>query len=156
MKVTVIHKVVIAFLLPQCLGMIAGLVTAPNIPGWYVHLIKPSFTPPAWVFAPAWLILYVMMGAASFLVWRTGKDVRTLRLYFVHLGVNFLWSILFFGLHSPFWAFVDILVLWAMIAVLIVLFARVSRLAMVLLIPYWGWVSFAAVLNYSVWVMNRV
>lgn len=135
-----------------------GLFSVENVRVWYPTLLKPSFTPPGWVFGPVWVMLYLMMGLAFFLVLVSGGNREKVRpaaiLFCVHLLVNALWSAFFFGLRSPFLAFLDIIILWSMITVLVPVFWSISRLAGVLMIPYWLWVSFAGALNYAIWRMN--
>ena len=136
---------------------LGGLVTAPNIPNWYAQLAKPAWTPPDGVFGPVWTLLYAMMAVAAWLIWRQAGLVAArlpLGLFAVQLAFNSLWSILFFGLHSPGAAFVDIILLWAAILATLVAFWRQSRWAGGLLIPYLLWVSFATVLNFALWRMN--
>jgi len=142
----------------QAAGVAGSIFTAPAIPGWYEMLAKPMLTPPGWVFGPVWTILYVLMGVAAFIIWRQGLRKRPVRialgLFFVQLVLNTLWSILFFGLQNPAAAFVGILVLWAAILATIIAFAKLSRTAAWLLVPYLLWVSFATYLNYMIWMLN--
>ena len=136
---------------------LGGLVTAPNIPNWYAQLAKPGWTPPGGVFGPVWTLLYLMMAVAAWLIWRpTGLAGARLplALFGVQLAFNSLWSILFFGLHNPGAAFVDIVLLWGAIVATLVAFWRRSRWAGGLLVPYLLWVSFAAALNFAIWRMN--
>ncbi len=119
---------------------------------WYNSLPKPWFTPPSWFFGPAWTILYVLMAVAAVLVWRSKENGRgdrrkALVAFVVQLALNLAWTPLFFGLHRPDLAFVDIVLLWLAIVATIVLFSRVRRAAAWLLAPYLAWVSFALVLN---------
>lgn len=154
-----------AIKLVTCLAVTLGvsfagsLYTTPAVNTWYAALRKPPFTPPAWVFAPVWIALYVMMALAAFLVWRVGARSRwvvaALIGFAVQLGLNFLWSVIFFGWKQPGWAMVDIIALWIMIAATMVLFARVSAPASWLLAPYIIWVTFASVLNFEIWRLNR-
>lgn len=143
---------------PLAVGFAAGRWTAESVGTWYAELAKPMFTPPAWVFAPVWTALYVGMGVAAFLVWRVGSDRGAVREAFVWFGVqlvaNGLWSILFFGLRSPGLAFAEILVLLALIVVTLRRFLAQSGAAGALLLPYLGWVGFAALLNLSIWRLN--
>lgn len=151
-------RLIIAVLVAQSAGLIGSLFTTPAIPTWYVHLDKPGFTPPGWIFGPVWITLYALMGIASFWVWQKREANPTankaLVVYAVHLVLNALWSFLFFGLKSPGLAFVEIVVLWCMILAVINLFLRVDPRAAYLMIPYILWVSFAAVLNFAIWRMN--
>jgi translocator protein len=140
-------------LLVLCLavGAGAGFLTAQSVLTWFPTLVKPSFNPPAWVFAPVWTTLYIMMALAAWLVWlRKGSLV----LFYVQLALNFAWSLLFFGLHSPAMALVDIVVLWVAILLTLLAFWKVDRRAGWLLVPYLAWVSFAGVLNASIWWLN--
>ena len=119
--------------------------------------MQPTWAPPAWLFGPVWSLLYAMMAVAAWLVWRDGgwqKNRAALTLFVLQLGFNALWSWLFFAWHMGAWAFADIALLWLLIATTIACFWRVRRLAGALLIPYLLWVSFAAMLNYSVWQLN--
>ena len=143
--------------IPLCVGWIGSLFTTPAIPGWYAGLEKPFFSPPNWVFGPVWTLLYVLMGFAWFLVWKN-PDFRKKRnagiLFFGHLALNFAWSAIFFGMRNPFLAFLEILALLISIAALIFVFWKVRKVAAILLVPYFLWVSFAAILNFEIWRMN--
>ena len=143
----------------ECAGAIGAFFTASAIPGWYATLARPHFAPPNWVFGPVWTFLYAMMGIAAFLVWQMGmRDARVrsaLRMFALQLALNVLWSIIFFGMRSVSGALVDIALLWLAIVAMIVYVARVSRPAAWLLAPYILWVSFAAYLNASIWVLNK-
>ena len=152
-------KLVISVATPLAVGGLSGFATARGVANWYSTLTKPSFNPPAWVFGPAWTVLYILMGVAAFLVWRQGLEVGgvkiALTVFVVQLALNGLWSILFFGMQAPGWALLEVLLLWIAIGVTTVLFWRVAPTAGALLLPYWGWVSFATVLNASLWWLNR-
>jgi tryptophan-rich sensory protein len=152
-------KLVISVALPLAVGGLSGYATARGVSTWYPTLVKPSFNPPAWVFGPVWTVLYIMMGVAAFLVWRRGFDADGVRIalgvFAVQVALNGVWSILFFGMHEPGWALVEILVLWMAIGTTVFLFWRVAPSAGVLLLPYWMWVSFATLLNASLWWLNR-
>jgi translocator protein len=124
---------------------------------WYAALAKPSWNPPAWLFGPVWSALYAMMAVAAWLVWKRGGFLaqRTpLALFLVQLALNAAWSPLFFGLQWPGVAFAEILLLWLAILATLVSFLRVNQVASWLLAPYLAWVSFAAVLNFTLWRMN--
>ncbi|MFC1660693.1 TspO/MBR family protein [Gemmatimonadota bacterium] len=152
-------RLVIAVTIPLAVGGLSGFATARGVQDWYPTLIKPPFNPPAWVFGPVWTLLYLMMGIAAFLVWQKGWDSGVVRaalaLFAIQLILNGLWSVLFFGIRSPGMAFVDILLLWASIGATLVLFWRVTPVAGMLLLPYEAWVTFAAVLNGSIWMLNK-
>ena len=156
-KITRILSVVVTCLV---IGYFSGIVTRSAIADWYPTLIKPSFNPPNWIFAPVWSMLYVMMGVAAGLVWdrmqQESEVVKKALLFFaIQLGLNALWSYLFFGLHNPMLAGLEIIVLWLMIYETYVQFAKINKIAGYLFIPYLAWVSFAAVLNASIWWLNR-
>ncbi len=129
---------------------IGGLVTTPSIPNWYAGLAKPSWTPPNWLFGPVWSVLYLSMAVAAWLVWRKGGR-WPLVLFAAQLAFNAAWLWLFFGIHSPGAAFIDIVLLWIAIAVTTIAFWRRSVVAGLLFLPYLAWVSFAAVLNFAIW-----
>ncbi|TNF72501.1 MAG: tryptophan-rich sensory protein [Acidobacteria bacterium] len=140
------------------LSFAAALFGAQFPPGdWYAQLEKPSWNPPNWVFAPVWTILYAAMAVAAWLVWREGTSERRAPLAFwtLQLVLNALWSWIFFGLHRPGWAAIEIGLLWIAILATTILFFRVRRVAGALLLPYLAWVSFAAVLNVALWWLNR-
>lgn len=144
-------------------GAIGGIATAPAIPGWYASLSKPDFTPPNWVFGPAWTALYIMMGISAYLVYEERCRAKgagllaannALALFGAQLALNILWSLLFFGMHSPLYGLACIMALWLAIAATIWKFYPISRNAALLLVPYILWVSFASALNYYVWMLN--
>jgi tryptophan-rich sensory protein len=137
-------------------GVLGSFFTVSSIPSWYAILNKPVFSPPNWVFGPAWTILYILMGISLYLVWTSKFKLKqnAFNLFFVQLGLNLLWSIFFFGLKNPTLALVDIVVLWIAIFLTIRSFYKINRLAGNLLIPYLLWVSFAAVLNLAIVILN--
>ena len=135
----------------------SGTAVFVSTGGWYADLHKPLWNPPAWVFAPAWTLLYVMMAVAAWLVWREGgwKAHRwALGLFVLQWLLNALWTPLFFGMHRPGLAFAEIIMLWCVLTATLVSFWRVRGAAGVLLMPYLAWVSFAAMLNFTIWQMN--
>lgn len=144
--------------LSQGAGAVGSLFTAPAIGGWYATLARPELAPPNWVFGPVWTTLYLLMGVAAFLVWKQGwqrKEVKiALGIFTVQLALNTLWSIIFFGSRSPGGAFIEIIFLWFAIAATMWTFAKASKPAAWLLVPYIAWVSFAAYLNYIFWMLN--
>jgi len=134
-----------------------GAAASIQAGSFYAQLVRPAWAPPSSVFGPVWSVLYVLMAIAAWLVWRVGgfRAARTaLALFLMQLTLNALWSWLFFGWHRGAWAFADIVLLWALIVATLIAFWRISPLAGALLVPYLLWVSFAAVLNYSVWQLN--
>jgi translocator protein len=150
-------KVTIAILACLLVGAIGGFFTTSSIPTWYASLDKPSFNPPNWIFGPVWTMLYILMGISLALVWQnhTGGRRHAIKIFMIQLVLNLLWSILFFYLQSPLAAFNEIIVLWATILMAIYFFYRISKPAAYLLIPYILWVTFAAVLNFSIYILNR-
>ena len=137
-------------------GVVGAVFTADSVAGWYRTIAKPSWTPPDRVFGPVWTVLFILMGVAAWLVWRRGwASCRgALGLFAAQLLLNVGWSLVFFGLRSPGWAFVEILCLWIAVLSTIALFWRHSRIAAVLLLPYLGWSTFAAILNLAIWRAN--
>ena len=145
-----------------CLGVgfIAGMATQTGVKTWFPTLVKPVFNPPSWLFGPVWTLLYVMMGIAFGLVWSSDfKDKKALKTAMIVFGIqlvlNALWSILFFGLQNPLLAMIEILLLWLFIFETIKLFKPINAIASLLLYPYLAWVSFATILNCSIWWLNR-
>lgn len=129
------------------------------MPGeWYAQLKKPAWNPPNWIFGPVWTVLYALMAVAAWLVWRRGgwrSQRRALGWFLGQLALNALWSPLFFGLKNPGLAFAEILLLWLAILATLWAFWMTHRLAGTLLLPYLAWVSFAAVLNFTLWQLNK-
>ena len=171
MKINNTFKLIIAIVVSELAGIIGSVFTTPSIAGWYATLARPTLNPPAWVFGPVWTTLFALMGIAVFLIWREydkltlseveGLVVRRRRqikmalvLFGIQLVLNTLWSIIFFGSHNPGAAFVEIIFLWLAILATIITFAKISKPAAWLLVPYILWVSFAGYLNYSIWVLN--
>ncbi len=151
-------RLVISILTCQAAGYIGSLFTSPSIPTWYASLNKPSLAPPNWVFFPVWTALFLMMGISLYLLWTQALKDRKAKIalifFAVQLGLNILWSILFFGLKSPLSALIEILILWLAILLTIIKSLKVSKAAAILLLPYILWVSFAAVLNFFLWKLN--
>ena len=153
-------KIIIMIVTCVVIGAIAGLLTQKGVDTWYTTIQKPSFNPPNWVFAPVWSTLYVMMGIAAGLVWhemdRQKETVRkALKFFAIQLALNALWSFLFFGLHNPMLALIEIILLWLMIYETFVQFNKVNKISGYLFIPYLLWVTFALTLNASIWWLNR-
>jgi benzodiazapine receptor len=152
-------KLLVSVVACQLAGALGAIFTSSAIPSWYAGLRKPSFTPPNWLFGPAWITLYLLMGIAAYLVWQKGLNptgVRTALAVFVfQLLLNAAWSPAFFGLRSSLAGAVIILLLWLAILLTIVLFWRVSRPAAILLLPYILWVTYASALNISIYLLNR-
>jgi len=151
-------KLIISILVPLLVGAFSGFFTSSGVNGWYATASKPWFNPPNWIFAPVWTTLYILMGIALYLVWKSGADIRlkqtAIILFAVQLILNFFWSFIFFKLQLPGWAFAEIVLMWVMIFITILWFGKISAAAAWLLVPYISWVSFAAVLNYAIWKLN--
>lgn len=156
-KLTKILTVVVTCV---AIGYLSGTVTQESIMTWYPSLIKPSFNPPNWIFGPVWSMLYIMMGVAAGLVWdRIEYEKETVKnaliIFAIQLTLNALWSYLFFGLRNPMVAGIEIILLWLMIFETYTQFVKINKIAGYLLLPYLAWVSFATVLNGSIWWLNR-
>ena len=146
-------KLILSIIICEIAGIIGSFFTASSIPTWYTTLNKPVFNPPSFVFAPVWIILYFLMGVTLYILWQK-KAKKAIIVFAVQLILNSLWSILFFGLKNPFAAFLEIIILWAAIILTIFYSYKTSKKAAYLLIPYLLWVTFASILNYSIWMLN--
>jgi len=153
------NAIMLVFSIGVCFlaAVIGSLFTFSSIPTWYATLNKPFFTPPGWLFGPAWTLLYILMGISLYLVIKDGftkKSSNAVTYFWVQLMLNALWSVIFFGLKSPLFALVEIILLWTAIFMTIKKFYPISKTAAWLLIPYICWVSFAAVLNFAIFLLN--
>jgi tryptophan-rich sensory protein len=150
-------KLIISIILCQLAGIIGSIFTRGSI-GWYYTLIKPSFRPPPWLFAPVWIILYLIIAIAFYIIWKkgfsSGESKYALGLFILQLILNVLWPIVFFGTRSISGGLTVILILWVLIFLTMFAFQKVSSAASYLLIPYLIWVSYASVLNFSIWRLN--
>lgn len=159
-KVKEFPLLVLSIIICQVAGFIGSYFTNTSIYTWYPTLITPWFTPPGWLIGAVWFILFILMGVSLFFVWRNSLRLnnmlirRAVIIFGAQLIVNILWSAAFFGLKSPEAGLITISALWIMILAAIVMFWRISRDAALLLVPYIIWVSFAAFLNYSIWILN--
>lgn len=154
---SLVVRIIAGIILCLAVGLFAGLATAQGVSTWYTTLQKPFFNPPNWLFGPVWTLLYIMMGIAAALVWHQQERTKVkpaLKIFGVQLSLNFAWSFLFFAWQMPLLAFIEILVLWSFILLTIRYFYAVKPLAAYLLVPYLCWVSFASVLNFSIWYLN--
>jgi len=181
MKYSNLLKLLVSIIICELAGVAGSFFTISQVNVWYKTLNKSFLNPPSWVFGPVWTILFVLMGISLYLVWSkdfvvnneinirkkkawnvlsqkffTGhlRKANIILIFAVQLSLNIIWSIIFFGMHSPGPAFFELLTLWFAIIFTIINFYRVSKTAAVILIPYIIWVSFAAVLNYFVWILN--
>jgi benzodiazapine receptor len=152
-------RLILSIVIASLAGFIGSLFTMNSVRTWYQTIKRPDWNPPNWLFGPVWTLLYFLMGIALYLVWSKGTDTQYARmallLFGIQLALNSVWSILFFGLHSPFWAFIEIAILWLFILLTMFSFYPISRAASYLMVPYILWVSFAAVLNFSIYWLNR-
>jgi tryptophan-rich sensory protein len=149
-------KLFISLLLPQIAGGLGAFFTLSSVQSWYLTLNKPSWNPPSWLFGPVWTTLYVLMGIACYLIWKSEhpRKKQVLTLYFLQLFLNFLWSPAFFGVQNPMLGMLVIVPLWVAILACILLFRKINGWAALLMIPYLLWVSFATVLNATIWYLN--
>lgn len=146
-------KLLISLVIAHSAGVL-GMLVEPN--GWFDSLVKPVFMPPSWLFAPVWIVLYTLIGLSLYGVWTSKAKDKSVALWLfgAQLVLNAAWSLIFFGAKSLLFALADILVLWSLIVLTIVYFRRINRLAGNLLIPYLLWVTFAAILNLSIVILN--
>ncbi len=144
--------VLIGFIVVTFIAPLFALISPPG--DWYASLNKPSWNPPGWLFGPVWTLLYLMMATAAWLVWTRCGWGKALGFYGIQLVLNAAWTPIFFGAHQLGWALMDIIAMWMAILVTMVAFFRVCKVAGGLMVPYFGWVSFAMVLNYTLWRMN--
>lgn len=149
MKKTNWIKLVLAILIPQVAGGIGAIFTTPKIQTWYTTLDKPFFQPPNWLFGPVWTILFLLMGISLYIVWNKKKSLtdKVFNWFWIQLGLNVIWSVIFFGMENPGLALIEIVVLWIAIRQMMKNFP--------LQFPYLAWVSFATLLNGAVWWLNR-
>ena len=153
-------KIAIALIVCLLVGYSASVVTRPSVESWYPTLIKPIFNPPNWIFMPMWTLLYILMAVAAGLVWDKIKEQnevvkKALAFFLIQLTLNAIWSYLFFGLKNPMLALIEIALLWLMIYETYLKFIKINKTAGYLLIPYLAWVAFAAILNASIWWLNK-
>lgn len=152
-------KLIASFLLTVGLGTLSGLFTISEITTWYAALIKPSFNPPNFLFAPVWFMLYTLMAISFYLIWDnepSPKRDKALALFIIQFVFNIMWSFIFFKQHEIFIAFLDIILMWLFIVFSIVLFYKITRKASLLLVPYIIWVSYATILNFAIWNFNKL
>lgn len=151
-------KLIISLALPQIAGLTGALFTETGEGSWYRTIEKPEWNPPGWVFGPVWTTLYILMGIAFYLIWKSETPWLRKRpamiLWIIQLVFNFLWTIIFFNLHQIGWALAEIIVLWVLILAAIFAFACINKVAAWLLVPYISWVSFATLLTGTIWMLN--
>ncbi len=150
------YKITICILICLGLGISSGFSTASSITDWFQYLQKPSWNPPNWLFGPVWTILYTMMGISVAMIWHSKDDGKKAAIIFfmIQFILNLLWSHLFFNIHAMGWAFAEIILMALFIFMTIIYFFKINKNAAYLLVPYLLWVSFASILNYSIWTLN--
>lgn len=153
MKIKLIGSIIFC----NTVGVLGALVTNPRT-DWFINLNKPWFNPPSWLFGPVWTMLYTLMGISIYLIWKDGfftPERRTARAIFIlQLVLNSGWSYVFFGMQEIGMALVLIIAIWLAIITTIIAFYRVHKIAALLFIPYLLWVTFASILNFSLWQLN--
>jgi tryptophan-rich sensory protein len=152
-----IIRLIICIAFPLIVGGISGFFTVQGVKDWYLTLAKPNFTPPNYLFGPVWTFLYAFMGIAFFRILEKGKSVqkiKAIRIYLWQLFFNFCWSFLFFSQHQIGLAFIDILILWVLILIMIIRFKKLDAFAGYSQIPYLLWVSFATALTAAIYLLN--
>lgn len=147
---------ILSILICLSAGIIGSLFTTSNIDTWYASLQKPFFSPPNWIFAPVWTMLYVLMGVSVYFIYENKSKLKldALKIFGIQLFLNAIWSIIFFGLHKLFFAFTDILLIDIFVVLTMVKFYKIDKKAAYLLIPYLIWILFATVLNFYVWILS--
>ncbi|MBL7205984.1 MAG: tryptophan-rich sensory protein [Candidatus Aenigmarchaeota archaeon] len=153
-----ILKLLISIIVAEVAGSIGSIFTMPSLPTWYASLAKPWFTPPNWVFAPVWTILFALMGISAWIIWDKGLDKKGIKeaLFFfdVQFILNILWSFLFFGLRNLLYALIEIIILWIAIALTIWKFYKIDKRAAYIMLPYIAWVCIALALNLGIVLLN--
>lgn len=150
-------KLFISIITPLFIGFVWWFFTSSSVRTWYIAVNKPSFNPPSWVFWPVWTLLYILMWIAFYFIWQHWYNLKTKNafiFYYIQLWLNLLWSIIFFWLHNPTLAFIEIIILWIFILLTIISFYKIEKKSAYLLIPYLLWVSFASILNFYIMILN--
>lgn len=152
-------KYALAILICLLAGGLGTIFTVSAIPTWYASLHKPFFSPPNYLFGPIWTLLYMLMGISVAIIWQKGlknkKIINAIYLFIVQLGLNAIWSPVFFGAKNLLFALLIIVFMWIYILKTILAFRKIDKTASYLLYPYLAWVSFASILNFSVWLLNK-
>lgn len=150
-------KLTLCITIPLLIGGMSGFATANSISSWYVGINKPSFNPPNYLFGPVWTTLYILMGISLFMILKSPANEmrkKALLIFSIQLFLNFLWSFIFFNFQLLGLAFIEIILMWLSILTMITIFSKINKTAAYLQIPYLLWVSFASVLNGSIWFLN--
>jgi len=158
MKIDDIIKLIVSISICQIAGIIGSIFTSPSISGWYADLQKPLFSPPNWIFAPVWILLFTLMGISLYLILKENLNDNTVKIgiaiFSFQLILNIGWSFLFFSLQNILYALFEIIILWFAILLTISQFWKINKKSSYLLIPYLLWVTFAAILNFAIWRLN--
>ncbi len=157
MKKYLIIKFIVSLFLPLGVGFIAGMFTAKAIPSWYATLNRPSFNPPNWLFGPVWTTLYILLGISLFLIWKQNESKErniAIVVFLVQLVLNFCWSFIFFYFQQIGFAFIEIILLWISILIMLISFYKIKPVATYINIPYLLWVTFATILNAAYYFLN--
>lgn len=152
-----ILKLTLCITIPLFIGAISGIATASGIDTWYVDLTKPTFNPPNYLFGPVWTCLYILMGISFYMILQSPKTElrkKAIMIFCIQLFLNFCWSFLFFNFQLLGLAFIEIIFIWVSIVMMIILYFEINKTAAILQIPYLLWVSFASILNGSIWFLN--
>ena len=150
-------KLSLCILSTLLIGGISGFATASSINGWYVTINKPSFNPPNYLFGPVWTSLYILMGISLYIILQSDSNElrkKAVTIFSIQLFLNFCWSFIFFNFQNLGFAFVEIILMWISILTMIIIFYKINKTAAFLQIPYLLWVSFASILNGSIWYLN--
>tara|TARA_B100001093_G_scaffold226550_1_gene217116 strand:+ start:177 stop:644 length:468 start_codon:yes stop_codon:yes gene_type:complete len=144
--------IILITFLPSAIG---GYVTSSFKEPWYSQIILPAFNPPSWVFGPVWTTLYILMSVAAWKAWITNFKINPLKIYFIHIFFNSIWSVIFFGFHSPFIALLDLIIILILIIYLMKLYYKINFFSFFLMIPYFIWSFYALILNTSIVILNN-
>ena len=150
-------KLLLCIIIPLGIGAVSGIATASSIDAWYVNIEKPSFNPPNYLFGPVWTTLYILMGISFYMILQSQKNelrTKAIAIFCIQLFLNFWWSFIFFKFQLLGFAFIEIILIWLSIAAMIIVFFEINKTAALLQIPYLLWVSFASVLNGTIWLLN--
>ena len=146
---------ILFFIITYSASIVGGLVSVSLKEPWYSELIKSNYNPPAWIFAPVWTILYLMMSFSIWIYWHSkNRDIMTIYIYIIHIFFNATWSVVFFGFHQIFLAFIVLVILISLIIILILKFKRVNIVSFYLMIPYLLWCCYALFLNFNLIILN--
>ncbi|MBW6470279.1 MAG: tryptophan-rich sensory protein [Methanosarcinaceae archaeon] len=158
MKSENVIKLIFSISICQFAGVVGSIFTSPSIPVWYATLQKPYFSPPNWIFAPVWILLFTLMGISLYLILKENLNDRTVKIgiaiFSFQLILNISWSFLFFTFQNILYALFEIIILWFAILLTIYQFWKINKKSSYLLIPYLLWVTFAAILNFTIWILN--